>query len=297
MPGMSQARKELGDARGLGQGQSWPVLTSSQGNQPVGPELPPQGSALWVWAALKAIGLEGLPGGSSDPVLQVPLPPLPNVLVIPSPSPVPQPARSSRGAPAGPLQAVHQFRYLGTPRYSYVLGSCSGPSTASDVISALVTCSFTQVSSLAQGCTARKGVQPAGPLLIHLIWAWIWSHPPSSHTRDRSGSQGPAKCPQADGAATRWEPCRGRDRRDARPWEQAPGWADRADPWAPLALMPGQTGPLGGSFCLVGPERRAWELQASGQQPGPQSHGCPSDPLRGAGICAFMGTRSQPWGT
>lgn len=152
----------------------------------------------------------------------------------------------------------------------------------------MVTCSFTQVSSLAQGCTARKGVQPAGPLLIHLIWAWIGHIRPAPTQGTALGARAQPSAHRQMGA-TRWEPCRGRDRRDARPWEQAPGWADRADPWAPLALMPGQTGPLGGSFCLVGPERQAWELQASGQQPGPQSHAAPQ-PL-------FVGQESaRSWG-
>lgn len=118
------------------------------------------------------------------------------------------------------------------------------------------------VNSLAQGCTAHKGdaaaVQPARALFIHLVLLPVWSGHGfgqvrlAPHTRHRSGSRGPAKCPQADRAAMRWEPCRGRDRRDARPWERAPGWDDRADPWAPLAPTPGQTGQLEVAFVWWG---------------------------------------------
>lgn len=38
-----------------------------------------------------------------------------------------------------PYQAVHKFRYLGTPPYSYFLGICSGLSTVSDMILTSVT--------------------------------------------------------------------------------------------------------------------------------------------------------------
>ena len=92
------------------------------------------------------------------------------------------------------------------------------------------------------------------------------------------------------------EPCRGRDRQNARPWEQAPGWEDRADMWAPLALMPGQTGQLGGSFRSVGTECWAWSCEWPVAPS--RSHGCPQPrPLHRAGICLFTGTRSQPYGT
>lgn len=134
-------------------------------------------------------------------------------------------------------------------------------------------------------------MQPAGALPIHLVLLPTCSGHgygqicPAPNTRHSSGSQGPAQCPQADGAATLWEPYRGRDRQYARPWEPAPGWEDRADLWAPLALMPGRTGQLGGSFCSVG------LLGAAGSLWPRPSHMAARS---GAGICLLMGTRSQP---
>lgn len=194
------------------------------------------------------------------------------------------------GGPAGPLQALHQFRYLGTPPILVFTGNLLWAKHCGRCDLSLGHLFFPsgeftrpRLHSPYGGCCCCPASRTPAP-------SHGFGHiRPAPHTRDRSGSQGPAKCPQADGVATRWEPCKGRERQEARPWEQAPGWDDRADPWAPLALMPGQTGPLRGSFCLVGPERRAWELQVSGQRPSPQSHGCPQ-PL-------FVGQESaRSWG-
>lgn len=108
------SKKTAGRGQGLGQDRSQPGVTSSQGHQPSGPELPPQGPALWVWAGLEEMGLEGLTGCSSDSFRSL------CHLCLMSLSPhLPQVSPSllslQRGAPAGPLSGCSQIWILGDP--------------------------------------------------------------------------------------------------------------------------------------------------------------------------------------